>query len=81
MEGQKLSNYSSEDFREITPHDSADFDQQPRYVYCGGGGIVQAVRVDGVVVPIRFQAGRGMAISPRRINATGTTATEIVGLW
>lgn len=75
------SNYSSEDFREITPSDSVDMASQPRALIAAGAGLAQCVRPDGTVVPIYLAAGAPVSASPVRINATGTTATGIVGLW
>jgi hypothetical protein len=66
----------------ITPHDSNAISPVPKAIYVGGGGnitlrtteassdVVFANVPDGAIIPVRA----------RFIRATGTTATNIVGL-
>ncbi|WOF74147.1 hypothetical protein QMT40_001794 [Parvibaculaceae bacterium PLY_AMNH_Bact1] len=77
----ELSDPSS-DYFDITPSDGTDFDQVTRGVYVGGSGDLAAVRKDDntVVVFHGVLAGTLLPIRAKRINSTGTTATDIVGL-
>ena len=66
----------------ITPSDATNFDQTTTSgVYVGGTGAVTAVMVDGKVVTFSaVPVGAVLPIEATRINATGTTATLLVGL-
>jgi hypothetical protein len=66
----------------IVPNDGGDLPQRPRGVYIGGGsGVLVAVLGDGVTVTFSgLVTGSILPISPKRILATGTTATLLVGL-
>lgn len=68
----------------ITPSDTVDLTRSVRAIYVGGDGNIklhcsddaaaEAVTFVGVV------AGTILPVSPRRIYATGTTATNLIGL-
>lgn len=65
----------------ITPSDSVDFTKVPRAIYVGGTGNIVFVNLDNTTVT--FTAVPVGTIIPcvcRRINATLTTATALVGL-
>lgn len=65
---------------EVTPHDSTDFANTARYFYVGGAGNVALVRNDATVVTfVGVPAGAYILAGGKRINSTGTTATNIVG--
>ncbi|MGT2429234.1 spike base protein, RCAP_Rcc01079 family [Cupriavidus basilensis] len=71
----------SETYFAITPHDTNDFAEIANSIRVGTGGDVVAVRIDGT--PVLFKncaAGEPLPIRARRVNATGTTATDLVGL-
>ena len=71
----------SRDFFSITPSDSVNMTFTSRAVRVGGAGDVVAVREDGVAVTFKnCLAGELLPICAVRINATGTTATYLVGL-
>lgn len=54
----------------------------PRRLFVGGAGNVVAVMADGGVVTFTgVPAGSFLPIKVTRVNATGTTATNIVALW
>lgn len=61
----------------ITPSDTDD--DGFRALYVGGTGNVALVMVDGNVVTFNAVSGV-LPVTGRRVNATGTTATGIVGL-
>ncbi len=71
------------DYSSVTPSDTVDFTfGLTRALYVGGAGDIQAVRYDGAVVPFTsVPAGSTLAIRTRRVNATSTTATNIVALY
>ncbi len=71
------SNYAA-----ITTSDSNDLPFLTRYVYVGGAGDVTAVTQAGNAVVFKaVPAGAILPIRARRINQTGTTATNLVALW
>lgn len=65
----------------VTPSDGADLSVCARAIYVGGAGDIAIVTLAGntVVFP-GVPAGTTLACSARRVRATGTTATGIVGL-
>jgi hypothetical protein len=64
----------------VVPHNSNDHPAECRYLYVGTGGNVALVNLDGsVVVHTAVPAGSYILCSNRRVNATGTTASNIVG--
>lgn len=50
-------------------------------IYVGGAGVVQVVFENGAVVPMTAVVGGLLAVRARRVRATGTTATLLVGLY
>jgi hypothetical protein len=80
---QSPSNASSREFEAITPSDATDLDQPTRAVYVGGAGSIAAVMPDGgsAVIFASIPAGSVLPIQVRRINATGTDATDLVALY
>lgn len=71
----------SPEFFAVTPSDTVNFSRVTRGVYVGGEGNVSAVPLVGDAVTFTaVPAGTILPISASRINATGTTATAIVGL-
>lgn len=72
---------SSRDYFAITPHNSTNFTFKCRSIRVGVGGDVVAVREDGTAVTfVGCFAGEVLPIVAIRVNATGTTATNLVGL-
>ena len=66
----------------LTPDDVTDFANELVSVYVGGTGNVATVLPDSTVVTFEnVPAGTFLPLRCRRINATGTTATMLVGLW
>lgn len=71
----------SRDFFAITPSNTVDNQYTCRSIRVGTAGDVVAVREDGVAVPFKnCYSGEVLDIVAIRVNATGTTATDLVGL-
>lgn len=69
------------DFFPITPSDSVNLIKATKGIYVGGAGNVSAVTRNGVTVLFTaVPVGSTLDIGAIRINATGTTATNLVGL-
>lgn len=65
----------------ITPSDSVDFQERPDAIYVGAAGNVSIVNGDGSVATfIAPPVGTVLPVSPRRVNATLTTASSLIGL-
>lgn len=65
----------------ITPHDTTNFTTRARAVYVGVSGDITAVFADGAAVLFKsVPQGSVLPIEIRRINATGTTASSLVGI-
>ena len=70
----------------ITPSDSTDLTTVPKAIYVGGGGDITMI---GIAAPATatgvkwsaIPAASLLPVRPRRILATGTTATLIVGCF
>ena len=72
-------------FAAVTPHNSTDF-APARALYVGVGGDVAAVSRDltGAETAVVFKnvpSGTILPVRCRRVNSTGTTATDIVALY
>lgn len=78
-----LSNYRpGRHWAAITPSDTDDLPTGIRQVYVGGTGDVAAVGQDDEVVTFAaVPAGAVLDIGPKRIDATGTTATDLVAIY
>lgn len=67
----------------ITPGDTTGSNFSPfeaRSIYCGGAGTVTVVTPAGSVVAWTVQAGTYINCRAIRVNATGTTATGLIGI-
>lgn len=68
-------------WKAITPSDTADLDVPIAGIYVGGAGDVTAIMRDGTAGVFKAATvGLILPIAPRRINATGTTATNLLAL-
>lgn len=66
----------------ITPSDSTDLTAETRAIYVGNAGDVAAVLASGDEVSfVGLAGGTVLPVRARRIKATGTTATALVGLY
>lgn len=69
-------------FEEVTPDDSNDLDEVPKYLYIGAtAGDVVLVDKDGNEATFRGEAGQQILVRPRRVKATGTTASPIIACY
>lgn len=64
----------------VTPSDSVNLVAPTRALYIGGGGDISVEMLNGTISFSAVQAGI-FPIQVTRVNATGTTATNIVALW
>lgn len=64
----------------ITPNDTTDLDTFVRGICVASSGLVQVTTVDGTVATVFVAAGAPFPVRVRRIWATGTDATGIVGM-
>lgn len=87
MAGIQTSTHSSGSTRAITPNDSADLPMQGcRAIYVGVGGNISIDDLSGEsggesVVFVGVVTGTVLPLQPARVNATGTTATNLVALY
>jgi len=66
----------------ITPGDGADVAHVTRALYAGVTGDIKVTMEGGeTVVLVGFPAGMPIPIRVKRVHATSTTATSIVGLY
>ena len=66
----------------ITPSDSVDFAFSFRGIYVGFGGDISLVANDGTAVLYKNAiAGFTIGMRGKRINVTGTTATNLIGQY
>lgn len=70
---------SATEFFPITPADGVDLAVDVRAIIVNGAGNVAVTRSDGVNVVIPLPVGM-FPLSIRRVKATGTTATGLVGV-
>ncbi len=67
---------------DIAPDDDADLSTLPRALMVGGGGDVAVICKDGSALTLPGLApGAVYPVRVRRVLITGTTATEIKGLY
>jgi hypothetical protein len=74
-----LSGTSSKSFAIDPQDDVTDFPTPARYVYIGTGGNVAFVNMDNTVVVRKMLTGSTIDCVCRRINQTGTTASDMIG--
>lgn len=66
----------------ITPNDGTDFTQSTRYIYVGGAGAVTVKTIKGTNLTFAaVPTGTQLAIRASRVLSTGTTATNLLGLY
>jgi hypothetical protein len=64
----------------IVPSDSADLPRATRAINVASAGVVRVTTVNGSEAQVYVAAGIAFPVRARRIWATGTDATGIVGL-
>lgn len=68
----------------ITPSDTMVFPTATRGLWIGGAGNVAIVALSDTGSPVTLTAvpaGTLLQIAAQQVMATGTTATDIVGMW
>ena len=76
------SDLPAENAVSVTPSNTVDFDTFSRALYVGGGGDLVAVFENDVAVTfVGIPAGFILPVRVKRVNATGTTASNIVALY
>ncbi|MBV7407493.1 hypothetical protein [Maritimibacter sp. DP1N21-5] len=66
---------------DIVPSDTEDLDRVPRAINVATSGRLRVTMGDGSIVTLTVVAGMAFPLRPVRVWATGTTATQIVGLY
>ena len=65
----------------ITPNDGADLGRVPRAIFVGGAGAIALVTKAGTTLTFSgLTAGTVLPVRAKRVLATGTTATGLIGL-
>ena len=82
-QGIQTNTHTSGAVRAVTPNDSTDLSLGTcRALYIGTGGDVSIDDLSGeTVVFVGALAGSILPIQTARVNATGTTASDIVALY
>ena len=65
----------------VTPDDTATLDPMPRALFIGGTGTVVLEDRTGSIAIWSVVGGQILPVSPLRVRATDTTATNIIALW
>ena len=68
------------DLHPITPDDGADLAVWTRAITATNPGTIRVTAIGGTVATLYLAAGPVLPVRVRRVWATGTTATGIVGL-
>jgi hypothetical protein len=82
--GIQTNTHTSGAVRAITPADGADFDALGvcRAIYVGGAGDISIDDISGeTVVFVGLLAGSILPVQTSIVNATATTATNLVALY
>lgn len=65
----------------ITPDDSTELTKVTRAIYVGVTGDVTLLTAEGEAVLFKAAPVGVLRVRARRVNATATTATNLVALW
>lgn len=66
----------------ITPNNSTDLDYITRSIYVGVGGTIAVVMAGGEEVTfVGVQSGSVLPVRVSRVKSTGTSATNMIGLY
>lgn len=74
--------FSARKLVEVTPHNSNDLAYTTKALFIGtGGNIVVLAEDDTVAVTLKVTDGQILPVRAKRVLATNTTATGIVGMY
>jgi hypothetical protein len=74
--------YPARNAEAITPSDTTEFSHVSRGIYIGVTGDVVAVMPDDTAITFKNAVqGSVIPVVAKRVNATSTTATDLVALW
>lgn len=77
-----LGSVPGEDAGAVTPSDSVNLTRTARALYIGTGGNVVVITASGTVVTFaNVQTGTVLPVRASRVNATNTTASNIVAIY
>jgi hypothetical protein len=66
----------------ISPHDTDELTKATRYLYIGGAGAVKLTTINGDTVTFTaLPVGTLLPIRAKLVFSTGTTATNLLGLY
>lgn len=65
----------------ITPDDNNNFEVLPRAIYVGGSGDIRVTTYGGDTITFVGHPIGYFLVRCRRVHATGTTATNLVGIY
>lgn len=65
----------------VTPSDTVDFDRMTDAIRSGSNGVMVIVAQDGSTAAFHVVTGDIIPVKARRVNATNTTASNIVALY
>jgi len=65
----------------VNASDTVDLPALTDAVWAGGNGVIVAVSQDNTAVSFHCKTGDMIPIKVKRINATGTTLTNVVALY
>lgn len=69
-------------WEELTPNDETELDPRPRALWIGGAGNLELTGVDDVDATFEgVPVGTLLPARPKKVKATGTTATLILALY
>lgn len=80
---RQITDGPATNFTPVTPSDTVAVNKDTRALYVGTGGNVAVVSEDALSTTITFMnvaSGTILPIAPRRVMATGTTASNILAL-
>lgn len=79
-EGFNRFNHFARGHQTLTPHNSTNF-QREFIIFCGSAGTISAVDTYGTAITYTVLAGDILPVLCKRVNATGTTVTPVIGLY
>ncbi len=66
----------------ITPTDGLELNPTPRAIWVGNGGTIVVTTLDGDTLTFtNVPSGQYFVFMPKTVQATGTTASGLVGVW